>query len=184
MILRPPRSTLFPYTTLFRSNFRVYARHGAPPAVVFVREPVPSRIIAAVGRLRYGEPFQAARISARAVEGTDSVCAEYRFGLDAPRHRIVVTGSRAHAVPAAATFEYYLTQRTYGVRTARHGRPRAFRVEHVPWAVRRVESVDYAVDFAALYGPEWEVLNHSRPVSTIFAVGSDVSVYPPKMDSR
>ncbi|HYU00613.1 MAG TPA: DUF2071 domain-containing protein [Gemmatimonadales bacterium] len=165
-------------------NFRVYARHGAQPAVAFVRELVPSRIIAAVGRLRYGEPFQAARISARLVEGTDSVTAEYRFGLDAPRDRIVVTGSRDRAVPAAATFEYYLTQRTYGVRTDRHGRPRAFRVEHVPWAVRRVVNVDYAVDFAALYGPEWEVLNHSTPVSTIFAVGSDVSVYPPEVERR
>src|SRR2546422_11265645 len=100
MIRRPPRSTLFPYTTLFRShaslvalemhdvrvrgwripgfaahpqvNFRVYARHGAQPAVVFVRELVPSRIIAAVGRLRYGEPFPAARVSARLGRGTDS----------------------------------------------------------------------------------------------------------------
>src|SRR5260370_25279460 len=28
MIRRPPRSTLFPYTTLFRSSRRVYAEHG------------------------------------------------------------------------------------------------------------------------------------------------------------
>src|SRR2546430_13614986 len=28
MIRRPPRSTLFPYTTLFRSNFRGWARDG------------------------------------------------------------------------------------------------------------------------------------------------------------
>src|SRR3712207_8717117 len=34
MIRRPPRSTLFPYTTLFRSRdgFRVHVRHGAKPA--------------------------------------------------------------------------------------------------------------------------------------------------------
>src|SRR2546422_4523105 len=32
MIRRPPRSTLFPYTTLFRSRIDVLARH--PPAVV------------------------------------------------------------------------------------------------------------------------------------------------------
>src|SRR5258707_7102165 len=28
MIRRPPRSTLFPYTTLFRSVFSLYAGHG------------------------------------------------------------------------------------------------------------------------------------------------------------
>src|SRR5204863_4413094 len=33
MIRRPPRSTLFPYTTLFRSR-----RHGADPAAI-IREP-------------------------------------------------------------------------------------------------------------------------------------------------
>src|SRR5690349_24393973 len=33
MIRRPPRSTLFPYTTLFRSQFRHvhHVRHGRPP---------------------------------------------------------------------------------------------------------------------------------------------------------
>src|SRR5205807_6145174 len=33
MIRRPPRSTLFPYTTLFRSNFAIYSRKpGSSPA--------------------------------------------------------------------------------------------------------------------------------------------------------
>src|SRR5256885_4178499 len=31
MIRRPPRSTLFPYTTLFRSGFKNYRRHWAAP---------------------------------------------------------------------------------------------------------------------------------------------------------
>ena len=162
-------------------NFRVYARHGAHPAVVFVRELVPSRIIAAVGRLRYGEPFQAARISTRVVEGTADLTVEYRFGPDAARYRVGVTAARDGAIPAATTFEHYLEERTHGCRTDRQGRVRTFRVEHPPWAVRKVVSVDYAMDFAALYGPEWDVLNHSRPVSTILAVGSNVSVYPPRL---
>ena len=161
-------------------NFRVYARHGAHRAVVFVRELVPSRIIAAIGRLRYGEPFQAARISTRVVEGTADLTVEYRFGPDAARYRVGVTAARDGAIPAATTFEHYLKERTHGCRTDRQGRVRTFRVEHPPWAVRKVVSVDYAVDFATLYGPEWGFLNRSAPVSTIFAVGSDVSVYPPR----
>src|SRR5690242_21548606 len=31
MIRRPPRSTLFPYTTLFRSGFAPFTRGSAPP---------------------------------------------------------------------------------------------------------------------------------------------------------
>src|SRR2546430_11865437 len=39
MIRRPPRSTLFPYTTLFRSNHAANSRAVARPAGVGLREP-------------------------------------------------------------------------------------------------------------------------------------------------
>jgi uncharacterized protein len=162
-------------------NFRVYARYAEQAAVTFVRQLVPSRLIAAVGRLRYGEPFRAARIAAHVVAGTDGVRAEYRFGLEAPRYRLGVAAARDGAVPPPATFEHYLKERMYGCRADRRGRVRAFRVAHPPWAVRKVASVDYAVDFAALYGVEWEFLNRATPVSTIFAEGSDVAVYPSRL---
>src|SRR3712207_7178918 len=57
MIRRPPRSTLFPYTTLFRSDFEVGVDEGAD-------EPAPDRAlmvggvartkVAVVGRLELG----------------------------------------------------------------------------------------------------------------------------------
>src|SRR2546430_7449023 len=37
MIRRPPRSTLFPYTTLFRSLRDLVPRHGALPEVGLIR---------------------------------------------------------------------------------------------------------------------------------------------------
>src|SRR5687768_17801849 len=37
MIRRPPRSTLFPYTTLFRSRLRLLARHHTRLVRLFVR---------------------------------------------------------------------------------------------------------------------------------------------------
>src|SRR5258708_11164735 len=40
MIRRPPRSTLFPYTTLFRSNFRTfYLRYMSPTAAEEIADP-------------------------------------------------------------------------------------------------------------------------------------------------
>src|SRR5437762_9758033 len=41
MLLRPPRSTLFPYTTLFRSNLRHQGAGGVDDA-----EPAPPRLVA------------------------------------------------------------------------------------------------------------------------------------------
>src|SRR5438552_7729517 len=42
MIRRPPRSTLFPYTTLFRSPCRGRAPHGGPPAARMRRHARPT----------------------------------------------------------------------------------------------------------------------------------------------
>src|SRR5256712_6216363 len=50
MIRRPPRSTLFPYTTLFRSRFRIAGPDGHRPLVVarpLIRIPA-ARVAAAV----------------------------------------------------------------------------------------------------------------------------------------
>ena len=159
-------------------NFRTYVRRGADPAVTFVRELVPSRLIAAVGRLRYGEPFQAARVEARVMEHTDGVTVEYRFGLTAPKHHIVVTAARATAVPQAISFEHYLKERTQGCSRGPDGRLRTFRVEHPPWLIRPVRTIDYEIDFGEVYGREWAFLNARTPVSVMLAVGSDVAVYP------
>src|SRR5688572_31498286 len=43
MIRRPPRSTLFPYTTLFRSPRRSAARPPFPASPSWLREPRPDR---------------------------------------------------------------------------------------------------------------------------------------------
>jgi uncharacterized protein YqjF (DUF2071 family) len=161
-------------------NFRVYARQGAHAAVSFVRELVPSWLIAAVGRRRYNEPFRTAWIETRVESRADRVQAEYRFGPEGPRYRTAVTGSPQAAVPPETSFEHYLKERTHGCRSDRTGRLQMFRVEHAPWAVREVQTVDYEVDFGQLYGRAWEFLNSSRPVSVIFAVGSDVRVYAPE----
>src|SRR3989475_9378424 len=48
MIRRPPRSTLFPYTTLFRSLHRVLAGWGATPVAVADVEEGVARLVAEI----------------------------------------------------------------------------------------------------------------------------------------
>jgi len=167
------------FATYPQVNFRTYVRRGADPAVTFLRQLVPSRLVAAVARLRYGEPFQTARVEARAVEHGDGVTVQYRFGRTAPKHQIVVTAARTTVVPQATSFEHHLTERTHGCRRGPDGRLRTFRVEHPPWLIRPVRTVDYEIDFGEVYGREWAFLNGRSPVSVVLAVGSDVAVYPP-----
>src|SRR3712207_6978136 len=74
MIRRPPRSTLFPYTTLFRSMMRSSA----------VAESTARAIVAAVGRLRQ-EPLGKPPGVAEAVDWAEAATALARSGAPWPR---------------------------------------------------------------------------------------------------
>jgi hypothetical protein len=41
-----------------------------------------------------------------------------------------------------------------------------------------VQAYQVDLDWATVYGPEWEVLSGACPCSTLLAVGSAVAVYP------
>src|SRR2546425_3195004 len=64
MIRRPPRSTLFPYTTLFRSRARL-VRH-ALPSVPYIAQRHPAHVLLHVGRL--GSPGDQ-RVRGRELDG-------------------------------------------------------------------------------------------------------------------
>ncbi len=160
-------------------NLRLYVRHAGQAAVCFVQELVPSRLLAAVARWRYGEPFVAGRVETSVTSDAGGATVEYRFGIDRPRNRISVRGSLDTVVPGAATFEHWVKERVRGCRAGRDGRLRAFDVIHPVWALHRVESATCDVDFAALYGRAWAFLADARPASVLYAVGSDVTVSAP-----
>lgn len=164
-------------------NFRTYVRSAAEPGVWFVRQFVPSRLIAAVGRLRYGEPFWPTPIRSRVVDLHGEVRAEYGVGPAAFGWHVSVTGSRAALVPAPDSSEHYFIERNFACRTRPGGSLGVFRVVHPAWAVRDVRAVDYRLDFGSLYGAEWEFLNRAHPAGVVFAEGSQVAVYAPT-DSR
>ena len=161
-------------------NFRTYIRYGGEPGVWFIRELVPSRLVAAVARLMYGEPFRAMPLQGEAVELDDAVRATYRLGGRGQGGRLVVTGSRAAHLPPPDSPEHFFTARHFACRVRPDGGLTRFRVAHAPWAVRAVRAVDYEMNWEGVYGADWRCLSAQAPVSTIFAVGSEVAVYRPE----
>ena len=164
-------------------NFRTYIRQGGEPGVWFIRQLVPSRVIAAVGRLRYEEPFWPTPIRRRVVATPTDVRAEYGVGPEAFGWHVRATGAQEARVPAPDSAEHYFTERVFACRARADGALGTFRVEHPPWAVREIRAVDYRFDFGSLYGAEWEFLNRAQPTNVAFAVGSEVAVYPPTISS-
>ena len=167
------------FTAHSQVNFRTYVRMAEEPGVWFIRQFVSSRLVAAVGRLRYGEPFWPTPIRSRVVDLHGEVRAEYGVGPAAFGWHMSVTGSRTALVPPPDSPEHHFIERGFACRARPNGGLATFRVEHPPWTVRDVRAVDYRFDFGSLYGTEWEFLNRAPPAGVVLAEGSEVAVYAP-----
>ena len=162
-------------------NLRTYVRQAGQLGVSFIREYVPSRVVATVARLRYNEPYHTLDISSRTVGTGDEILVEHVWGgrTGGGEQHITTTASQASVIPPPDGPVCHFTEHRWGFGTNRRGQLVSYRVEHPTWAVRDIRSLDYAIDFQSLYGPEWAFLNADRPVRTTLAVGSPIEVFPP-----
>jgi len=160
-------------------NLRTYVRLGEVRGVTFLREFVPSRVVATVAKLRFNEPYQAHDMTSRTEGWGDELTVEHRLSNNGREHYLKITGTQASVIPPDDSQVYHFTEHRRGYGTNRRGELLAYRVEHPTWAVREIRSLDYSMDFGELYGPAWSFLNERAPVRTTFAVGSAVQVFPP-----
>jgi uncharacterized protein YqjF (DUF2071 family) len=164
-------------------NLRTYARLDGEPGVVFIRQLVPSMLVSAVARLRYHQPYGTLPITHVHAARDGAVTAEYLLDQP-PRGCLIATGSERTTVPPPGSFEHWCKERFWGFGPARRGGGGGggvmrFRVDHPTWAVREVHRWQLLLDFGEFFGPEWRPLNDLKPVSVVFAVGSEVAVFEP-----
>jgi uncharacterized protein YqjF (DUF2071 family) len=160
-------------------NFRTYVRQGDRRGVVAIRELVPSPLAAAIGRLRFNEPFRATPMESRTTSMGDELVVEHRWRWKEGHHFVRMTADQSSVPAATEGPAHQLLGRRWAYGRNRRGEPIVLRVEHPDWALRRVRTLDFEVDYAALYGPEWAVLNGRQPNSAHLAVGSAISIFPP-----
>lgn len=160
-------------------NFRTYVRQGDRQGVVAIRELVPSPLAAAIGRLRFNEPFRSTPIESRTASMGDELVVERRWRWKDRQFFVRLTADQNSTPGASDKTAQELFGRRWAFGTTRRGQPNEMRVEHPEWALRKVRTLDFDIDFGALYGPEWAVLNDTPPNSTSLAVGSAISIFPP-----
>jgi uncharacterized protein YqjF (DUF2071 family) len=159
-------------------NLRFYARNGDERGVVFVREFVPHRLTAWLARSLYNEPYLAAPMSMSVRNGADEITAEYGLEHAGRRHVVTVTGRLPAFTPAEGTVEDFFKEEHWGFGATRAGQPLRYEVGHPVWDVYPVHGYEIDLDWGAVYGPEWAFLQGEQPRSTVFAIGSKVSVSP------
>jgi hypothetical protein len=146
---------------------------------VAIRELVPSPLAAAIGRLRFNEPFRSTPMESRTASMGDELVVEHRWRWRDRRYFLRMTADQNSCTSQGDEQAHDLFGRRWAYGRSRRGAPIVLRVEHPPWALRPVRTFDFEVDYGALYGPEWAILNNRTPTSAYLAVGSAVSIFPP-----
>jgi len=159
-------------------NLRFYVRDGEKRGVCFVREFVPQWFVATVARLIYNEPYRSARMAMAVEDRVESVTAEYTVDWNGRKNRLFVEGEKPAFRPGPDSMEHFFKEHSWGYGTTRRGNLLTYRVNHPEWDVYPVRSSIIDVDWAAMYGPEWGIMTNATPSSVVFAVGSEVSVFP------
>lgn len=166
------------YRDFAELNLRFYVRHGGERGVVFVREMVPLRLVAWMARAIYNEPYRVASLTSHCQEDEGTRTMEYRLTWAGHEQVLRITGRKATYLPDSASDEHFFKEHHWGYGRTRRGQTLRYEVEHPLWEVWPVQSYHIELDWASVYGPEWGFLSKAAPMSTVFAAGSAVTVYP------
>ncbi|MEL6614245.1 MAG: DUF2071 domain-containing protein [Bacteroidota bacterium] len=148
-------------------------------AVVFVRELVPKRAIAAVARVAYNEPYRAVPMS-HAVDLSPEAggSVEYGWQVGGERFSLQGTASGAASQSAPGSESAFITEHYWGYTRQRDGGTLEYEVEHPKWDTWTLNEASLTGDTSALYGPEFADILAGPPRSAFLAVGSEVAVHP------
>jgi len=151
-------------------NLRFYVRRGDRRGVVFIKEVVPKPMIAWVARTVYGEPYETWSCAGGGEE--------YRWWRGSTSNRLAVRNLGEANLPEPGSHAEFITEHYWGYTRRSQSRTDEYRVEHPQWQHRSVGGLELEVNFAGVYGSEWIFLADREPTSVLFAVGSEVAVYP------
>jgi hypothetical protein len=162
-------------------NLRFYVRRrmtdGWRRGVVFVRELVPRRALAAVARLAYGEPYSAVRMDHRLDADGQSV--EYRWRWGGRWCSLGLETGPGWTTPEVGSEMAFITEHFWGYSGGQGRRTREYEVQHPPWRVRAAASATTTGDLGEIYGPDLGAALSGPPRSAFLAEGSAVTVHRP-----
>ncbi len=165
-------------------NLRFYVRRKGPEGwrrgVVFIKEIVPKRTIAAVARLVYNENYVALPMRHQLELESGSLkqdgAVEYAWCFQRRWNRLRVKTCGTAQPLTAGSEEEFITEHYWGYAAQRDGGCIEYQVEHPPWHVWQVSEASLDCDVEAIYGAQFVDCLGARPSSAFLAVGSPVTV--------
>lgn len=160
-------------------NLRFYVKYKEGDqykrGVVFISEIVPKPFISWVANLIYHEHYRTRRMRHFWKEENNHLEIGYSFKNKQWQNFEV----KAHSSPLALeenSEAWFITQHFWGYSGAAGRETIEYEVEHPEWKTYKITDYKIKVDFAQVYGREFEFLNTATPVSVFLAEGSEIAV--------
>jgi uncharacterized protein len=160
-------------------NLRFYVKRGDKRGVVFIRELVPKRAVAAIARFIYGERYSYAAMSHQVTvhEKDKNIEAQYNWIWQNQKFSMHLTANELSHLPPEGSIQQYITEHYWGYALQPNGTSVEYEVQHPQWPIRNAESATFIGDATALYGKEFAQILSGAPDSSYFVDGSQVTVY-------
>ncbi len=159
-------------------NVRFYVRRGPKRGVVFVRELVPKRAVAAIARWVFNEKYQRVPMSHRIEARGDGTIekAEYAWQSGKERCAMSIETEGASFLPEEGSESQFITEHYWGYAAQKDGGCLEYEVQHPQWNVWNSKRAAFTGDAAAIYGEAIARILTQDPDSAFVANGSAVTV--------
>jgi uncharacterized protein len=160
-------------------NVRFYVRRGSRRGVVFIRELVPNRAVAAIARWAFNEKYQRVPMSHRIENRADGEVgrAEYAWRSGSEQCAMKMETEGTSFLPDEGSKSQFITEHYWGYAAQKDGGCLEYEVQHPQWIVWNARHAKFSGDAAALYGDQIAQILEREPDSAFLAQGSAVTVF-------
>ena len=165
------------FTNFIEINLRFYLYHNKESAVCFIREYVPSYLIAGIARVSYNEPYKTTKITTTLKKTNETLSLQY--GMSTRNHPFnigVITDNKPY-MPNKNSMEFFFKEHNIGVGRTRKKEPLIYKVYHPEWRVFPIKKHSIEIDWTFFFGTGFAFLENKKPDSIFLAEGSAVEVY-------
>ncbi|MCA6067856.1 DUF2071 domain-containing protein [Chryseobacterium sp. RG1] len=167
-------------------NLRFYVKkkehNGWKRGVVFIKEIVPKPALSFVANSVYKENYKTMPMKNSIHQKNEELLIKYSW-KDKTWHSIEITAENNPLIMKTNSEFEFITEHYYGF-TKKENKTSEYEVSHPKWEYYVVKKHQLEIDFKAVYGDDFEYLNHQKPISVMLAEGSEIEVKTKKYIKR
>lgn len=171
---------IFKLGTFEEINLRFYAcrkvNNEIRRGVVFINETVPYKAVAWLAKALYKEHYTAVATQHRWKITDQQKEIKYEWLVGEKWNSMEVTALTEKHQMDKNSFENFIFEHYFGYTKINDSATQEYQIVHPSWLVNEVSSFVIDCDFEKMYGPDFAVLNHTKPASVFIAEGSAVAI--------